>query len=163
MSLFEDSHYQWRETYFVLFDAKKRPSLERIEKVLSGLNQHYELVNADGDSHGRFESLTLLAPDDFAALDICYVEGDEVREQVTQLVAELKINLLEPDDQAKLKRVSHYQGRFDVLHFEQITEADEDEDEAEELLDPTAVLLVLGALAKLTDGVAIDPQSGTLM
>jgi hypothetical protein len=51
---------------------------------------------------------------------------------------------------------------LDVLHFEQITEAGE-EDDQEELLDPSAVLIVLGALAKLTDGIAIDPQSGILM
>ena len=29
MSMFEDSRYRWRETYFVLFDAKRRPTAEK--------------------------------------------------------------------------------------------------------------------------------------
>ena len=31
------------------------------------------------------------------------------------------------------------------------------------MLDPSALLVVLGALAKLTGGVAIDPQAGTFL
>jgi len=162
MSLFEDQHYRWRETYFVLFDSGKRPALERVKHSLSALKQHYTLSNESADKKGRFESLTLLAPDDFAALDICYVGGEEVLEQGTQLAKEIKFTLYDPSDQAKLKRLGKYDGRFDVLHFEQITEVSE-EDDQEEMLDPSAVLIVLGALAKLTDGIAIDPQSGILM
>ena len=48
-----------------------------------------------------------------------------------------------------------------MLHFEQVAEdADEDADD-DEMLDPSALLVVLGALARLTGGVAIDPQAGT--
>ncbi len=32
MSTFERENFQWRETYFVLFDADKRPTLARVEK-----------------------------------------------------------------------------------------------------------------------------------
>lgn len=162
MSMFEDSHYRWRETYFVLFDAKKRPSVEKVKKTLSALKDHFELVNVRGDPQHRFESLTVLAPDDFAALDICYTTGDEVLEQVEQFVTELKPTVLDPADQQKLKHLRHTDGRFDVLHFEQLAEAGDDGDE-DEMLDPSAVLLVLDALARLTDGVAVDPQSGTLL
>jgi hypothetical protein len=31
------------------------------------------------------------------------------------------------------------------------------------MLDPSALLIVLGALAKLTSGVAVDPQAGTFL
>jgi hypothetical protein len=31
------------------------------------------------------------------------------------------------------------------------------------MLDPSALLLIMEALVKLTDGVGIDPQSGALM
>jgi hypothetical protein len=161
MSMFEDEHYRWRETYFVLFDARKRPTREKMEKALSGLSDRYQMANFIADNHGLFESGTVLSPDDFAALDICYVGGDEVKEQVTQLVEEMQLTPVEPADQQKLQRIARSTGRFDVLHFEQLTPGEDDEDD--EMLDPSAMLIVLGALAKLTEGIAVDPQSGTMM
>ena len=47
MSMFEDSRYRWRETYFVLFDAKKRPTLKSVTKTLSALNKRFELTNLE--------------------------------------------------------------------------------------------------------------------
>ena len=161
MSMFEDEHYRWRETYFVLFDAKKRPPHEKMKKVLSSLSDRYQMANFIADSRGLFESGTLLSPDDFAALDICYVGGDEVKEQVSQLVAEMQLTPVEPAEQQKLQRIARSTGRFDVLHFEQLTNGDSEDDD--EMLDPSAMLIVLSALAKLTDGIAVDPQSGTMM
>ena len=162
MSMFEDEHYRWRETYFVLFDVKKRPTEEKTKKVLSSLSSRYQMANFVADSRGLFESGTVLSPDDFAALDICYVGGDEVKEQVAQLVAEMQLTLIESADQQKLHRIAHCTSRFDVLHFEQLTPGEGDEED-DELLDPSAMLIVLNALAKLTDGIAVDPQSGTMM
>ena len=34
MSTFERDEYKWRETYFVLFESAKRPSLKKIEATL---------------------------------------------------------------------------------------------------------------------------------
>ncbi|MFZ5832867.1 MAG: hypothetical protein ACOY3P_22500 [Planctomycetota bacterium] len=160
MSMFESRDYRWRETYFVLFKAQKRPKLKKMQQVLGELSDHYTLQNPTGDDEGRLESLTLISPDDFAALDICYVEGEEVAEQVSGLLKELKSAELGEKGPKQLKRLADCNARLDVLHFEQI--ADEEEDE-EEVLDPTALLLVLAALAKATDGLAIDPQSGTIL
>ena len=39
MSMFEDSRYRWRETYFVLFDAKKRPTLKSVDQDALGAEQ----------------------------------------------------------------------------------------------------------------------------
>ncbi len=64
MSTFENNEYRWRETYFVLFAAAKRPKLKKVEKAVAALDEHYELVNGNADPEGRFESLTVLAPDD---------------------------------------------------------------------------------------------------
>ena len=90
MSMFENSHYRWRETYFVLFDAKKRPKLTTVTKAISALNKRFELSNLSADSAGGFDSLTLTSPDDFAALDICYTGGAEVLEQAASLVEDMK-------------------------------------------------------------------------
>ena len=83
MSTFEDGRFRWRETYFVLFPAEKRPTLKAVQKTLAAINKHYVLSHPGADAHGRFESLTLISPDDFAALDICFTSGQEVTEQTT--------------------------------------------------------------------------------
>ena len=162
MSMFEDGRYRWRETYFVLFDALQRPAVARVKKALAALGNRYEVKNIRGDDQGLFESLTLLAPDDFAALDISYLEGDEVLEQGAELCADLGRAAVGAEEKARLKRIRQCTGRFDVLHFEQLAD-DEDQADDDETLDPGAMLVVLEALAKLTGGIAIDPQSGTII
>jgi hypothetical protein len=162
MSMFENDQYRWRETYFVLFDAAKVPAMKQIEKTLSSLSGRYTLTNMRADAKGRLESLTILAPDDFAALDICYVEGEEVKEQVDGLADELKGLETRAEDRARIERIRKCDARFDILHFEQLTDLD-DVDELDEMLDPSALLAIIDALVKLTDGVAVDPQSGALL
>jgi hypothetical protein len=161
MSTFEDERYRWRETYFVLFSAARRPTLKAVEQRLAAINKRYQLSNPSADDEGRFESLTVVSPDDFAALDVCYTGGDEVLEQGAELVRELAPTT-EPAQRPLLKRIKQCDGRFDVLHFEQVSGAS-DEDEGDDMLDPGALLAVLEELATITDGIAIDPQSGTFL
>ena len=163
MSMFESSEYRWRETYFVLFDSSKRPKLKEVEQALSTINDQYELTNLREDGPGLIDSLTLVSPDDFAALDICYTGGTEVMEQAASLSEELEAAARETGDDAPLKKVRESDGRFDVLHFEEVPDFPEEDDEAGEMLDPSALLLVLGALARITDGVTIDPQAGAFL
>jgi hypothetical protein len=163
MSMFENNQYRWRETYFVLFASKDRPRLGTLQKALHQLDARYELINGSADEDGRFESLTLISHDDFAALDICYTEGEEVREQVQSLVEDLRPMACETGCEAQLKQIKHSDARFDVLHFEEMPESpDDDDDVLDDALDPSALLLVLAELAKLTGGVSVDPQSGTI-
>jgi hypothetical protein len=160
MSTFENDHYRWRETYFVLFPAERRPKLTMVEKKLAGLSKRYTVTDPAGDEEGNFESLTVISPDDFAAMDVCFTSGAEVLEHGEELVQELAATI-EPNQKPLLKKIREYDGRFDVLHFEQIAEADDDD--ADELLDPSALLAVLEELARITGGIAIDPQSGTVL
>jgi hypothetical protein len=162
MSMFENDQYCWRETYFVLFEAERRPKLDALKQALEKLGNHFTLTNLTADETGLVESLTVLAPDDFAALDVCYVEGDEVVEQAVALADELETTDEAGDARARRERIRQLTARFDVLHFEQVVDF-EDEDEAEGMLDPTALLVVLDALAKLTDGIPVDPQAGTML
>jgi hypothetical protein len=162
MSMFENDQYRWRETYFVLFSSGRAPSLKKLKEVLQGLNDRFVLTNVQTDSAGRLESITVLAPDDFAALDLCYVEGDEVREQVALLYDELKPSVAQEADRQRLERLKRLDARFDVLHFEQLAEVGEGE-ELDEMLDPSALLMVLDTLVELTDGIAVDPQAGAML
>lgn len=161
MSMFENNRFRWRETYFVLFHSHRRPKLKKVEHLLGTLSDRYELTEINADDQGRFESLTLISPDDFAALDICYTEGAEVLEQGATLAQELKSASGDPSGEIDVQRVAQCDARFDILHFEQVP--DPTDDEGEEMLDPSALLLVLDALAKLTGGIAIDPQAGTVL
>ncbi len=162
MSTFENDRYRWRETYFVLFPADRRPSLKMVEKRLAALSKRYSLENLAADGDGLIESLTLISPEDFAAMDVCFIGGDEVLEHSEEMIQELS-STVEPEQKAVLKRIKNYDGRFDVLHFEQKNDFGDDDDESDELLDPGALLAVLEQLARITGGVAIDPQSGTIL
>jgi hypothetical protein len=167
MSMFEDNQYRWRETYFVLFDSGKRPMLKAVQEALAGLNEHYLLKHASADRQGRFDSLTLLSPDDFAALDICYTGGEEVLDHAASLAREMESVACEMQETDALRQILRCDARFDVLHFEQIPQEEYDEgnlgEEPDEMLDPSALLMVLGVLAKITGGVAVDPQAGTFL
>jgi hypothetical protein len=168
MSTFERDEYRWRETYFVLFDSVKRPSLKRVERLLHEISPRFVLSNATADEDGRFESITVMSPDDYAALDISFESGEEVKEQGATLREELKSSATDPQERTKLARLPKCDARFDLLHFEQVT-ADEpggsggESDMEDEMLDPSALLLVMDALVEMVDGVGIDPQSGTLL
>ena len=162
MSLFEQPGYQWRETYFVLFDESKRPSADQLEKALAAMNPRFEFRDVRSNDEAQFESLTLLAPDDFAAMDISCVAGEEVREQIPALLDELRPNLESSEDEDRLKQLAGYSAHMDIFHFEQQDFGGSDEGEME-FMDPGGLLLVLERLGELSGGVVIDPQSSSMM
>lgn len=162
MSMFEDDRYRWRETYFIQFEKKNRPMLAEVERRLTMMGEQVELTSPRADEKGRIESLTILAPEDFAALDISYLEDDEVLEQGELFAAELTAAACQEEDDPKIELLRTHAGRFDVLHFEQVAAAG-GRDESDEMLDPSALLLVIDILVELTDGVAVDPQGGAIM
>ena len=51
-------------------------------------------------------------------------------------------------------------GNLVLIHFAEVADGADDSDE---MLDPSALLLVLEALVQLTGGVGVDPQSGSLI
>jgi hypothetical protein len=162
MSMFENDRYRWRETYFVFFNAAARPALKAVKKLVASLNDRFEIINSAADEAGRLESLTVVSPDDFAAMDVCYLEGEEVLEQAVLLAEELQAAGCQPDDRETAQRILGCTGRFDVLHFEQVVES-QDNDDPDDMLDPSALLVVLEALQKLVGGIAVDPQGGTMV
>jgi hypothetical protein len=160
MSLFENNQYQWRETYFVLFRQQDRPTAEKVVAELQQLEPNYQIEGVVADAQGKLESLTLISPHDNAAMDLTYLSGEEVRDQVRELSEEMRAMPLDKEEQEKLKAIASCDARFDVFHFEEITIAADEEDE---LLDPGTLLIVLERLVRVCGGVGVDPQSGTLM
>lgn len=164
MSMFQHPDYQWRETCFVYFHRDHRPLLKQVVETLEALDAGLELSNSQADERGYFESLTVVAPANHAAMDIAYLSGSDIREEAAKLVNELSRADLQPEERDELRRILDCDGRFDVLHFEQIGEEDDTgEGPGDELFDPSALILVLGELSRLTKGVAVDPQSGVVL
>ena len=156
VSLFEDSSYEYRDTFFVHFQVENRPSGDDFRITIDSLGSKYELSKLVEDE-GRLVSATIKSPQDNSAMDISFVQGEEVLEQVRNLMDEFKTITLMGDDQTKLSVLSECNARLDIYHFEQ-TSGGEDE-----MLDPGGLLLVMEKLAKLAQGVGLDPQSNALL
>jgi len=162
MSLFENEEYRWRDTYFVLFHSKHRPSAGEMLQALETLGPRFQVQETRCDDAGRFESMTLVSPDDFSAMDISFIAGEEVEEQVAAMLPGEKTKELTKEEQHKWKLLKGCDARFDVYHFERIVLSDED-NEDEGFLDPGGLLIVLACLSKLCHGVSIDPQAGSVL
>lgn len=160
MSLFENNLYSWRETFFVLFEEKNRPSTEATRQAILSIGGNYEISDLRESAADTFDAMTVISPDDCAAMDLTFISGEEVKEHVAELKEEFSNTGLTDEERTKLETLDQYNARFDVFHFEQLVDFSEEEDE---FMDPGTVLLVLEKLAALCQGVAIDPQSSSIM
>jgi hypothetical protein len=159
----EGDQLEWRDTYFILFQQSGRPTLTQVEAAITDSARHITLENLEADEDGMFESLLVQAPDDHSALEISYEMGDAVIEQSAALAKQLRGEAT-PD---QLKQLLRADARLDVMHFERVN-ADEsfgedDDDFGGDALDPSSLLNVVEALAKLTNGLPIDPASGAIL
>jgi hypothetical protein len=150
--------YRWRETYFIMFSLDRRPTLTQVERVLGEVGRHVQFDNLTADEDGHFESLILQSPDDYAALEISFEAGEAVIEQAVDLAKQLQSDA-DPEQLAQLLKSD---ARLDVMHFERVVQ-DEANDEEEEMLDPSCLLLTVDLLREMTEGIAIDPASGAIL
>ena len=135
----------------------RRPQAKAMEASLAELGSKYDVLNVRARD-GLFESLTIKSPYDFSAMDIAYVEGDDVTTQVGEMLEEFRTMTLIGDDQQKLRQLSTFNARFDIFHFEQVVDSS-----ADDFLDPGGLFLVIQKLVELCGGVGHDPQSKTLI
>jgi hypothetical protein len=157
-----DEQLEWRDTYFVLFKQTDRPTLTQVEAAITESSRRLKLENLEADEDGMFESVLVQAPQDNAALEISYERGEAVAEQSVELAKQMKDDL-EPKH---LQRMLKADARLDIMLFERVRDdMPEDDDEEWEggSLDPASLLNVVGALAKLTHGLPIDPASGAVL
>lgn len=159
MSLFEDSRYLYRDTLFVFFNQENRPDFSVLQQLFRDLGNKFEVSDAVSDGQ-KFESVTIRSPQDYSAMDIVYVRGQEVKDQVKQLIQDFRTVTLTGEDRQKLSLLEACDCRFDIFHFGEVTDSYEEEDE---FLDPGGLLLLLERLAKITGGVSFDPQSHALL
>ena len=154
------NEFEWRETYFILFKANNRPTLTQVERVIGSLSDRLQLQNLRANDEGRFESVMVRSPDDYAAIEISFETGDAVIEQGTELAKQLRSEA----GQEELAKLVSSDARLDLMHFEQMVEgAVIDDDEMGDMLDPSSLLMIVDALVGLTEGVAVDPASGAIL
>ena len=152
--------FEWRETYFILFKANNRPTLTQVEHAIGSLSDRFQLQDLQANDEGRFESLMVRSPDDYAAIEISFETGEAVIEQSTELAKQLRSEA----SQEELAKLVSSDARLDLMHFEQMVEgAVIDDDEMGDMLDPSSLLMIVDALVGLTEGVAVDPASGAIM
>jgi len=163
MSLFDDNLYRWRETYFVFHKRAKRPTAEQVKDALQRLHQKLELEDLKADDQGKFVSATVIAPNAYSAIDIGYVDGEEVAEQLETLPAELKGGAADDAERAQVRKLADCDGRLDLLHFELMVDFGEDDDDFATAFDPGALLAVMETLTELCDGIGVDPAAATVM
>ena len=161
MSLFGDPLFRWRETFMVLFEDSKRPTVTEVEEALARVGK-FDSEQTSESENGLIESLTVTNQIDCVGLDIVYVDGEEAQEQLKELQSEISPEDLLPGQETLLAKLPSCSARLDILHCEQLT-ASVVEDADEECLDHGALLGVAEALAQLLDGVAVDPGSGTFV
>jgi hypothetical protein len=161
----DDDQLEWRDTYFILFDQSNRPTLTQVESAITGASRRLKLENLEADDEGMFESVLVQAPQDNAALEISYETGEAVVAQSADLAKQLKREL----GKKQLEKMLRADARLDVMLFERVRtnawgEEDQDDDDWENgALDPSSLLNVVEALAKLTRGLPIDPASGAIL
>jgi len=151
--------YEWRETYFILFKAGNRPTLTQVEHAIGRLSNRLQFEYLKADEDGRFESMMVRSPDDYAAVEVSYETGDAVIEQASDLAKQLKSDV----NKEQLKTLVAADARLDLMHFEQVDGDAYDDEEPGGMLDPTTLLMVVDALAELTGGVAVDPAAGLIL
>lgn len=157
---------EWRDTYFILFKSSRRPTLTQVEASINKASRQLQLQHLEANDDGLFESVLVQAPQDNAALEISYETGDAVVEQTAELARQMKDEI----EVKQLQQMLDADARLDVMLFERVSgeswsapESEDDEDWESGSLDPSSLLNVVQALAKLTRGVAIDPASGAIM
>ena len=156
MSLFEDDQYQYCDTYFVYFDHEQHPTAKAVVEALQKTDERCEISDVR-ELDGKFEALCLRSPHDASAMDITVVRGDEVREQINELMDEFRTMTLNGDDYQKLDMMKRADTRLDLFHFERVG------DSVEPAFDPGGLFLVLQKLNQVCSGVGLDPQSKTLI
>lgn len=165
MSEEHEDQLEWRDTYFVLFKQSDRPTVSQVEAAITESSKRLKLENLEADEDGMFESVLVQAPQDNAALEISYERGDAVAEQSVELARQMKEDL----GPKQLRKMLSADARLDIMLFERVPDefadsGDDDEDDWEtSALDPSSLLNVVGALAKLTGGLPIDPASGAVL
>lgn len=153
MSLFENSLFEYCDTFFVFLELENMPMTKAVEASLAELGSRY-VVEDVKEADGKFLSATVRSPADFSGMDFNFVSGDEVADQMKTLGEELRNMTLHGAEQDTLKRMLNFNARYDVFHFEERNANNEDE-----FLDPGGLLLVLEKLASTCDGISYDPQS----
>ncbi len=161
MSMFDHPEYEWRETFFLFHRPDKRPMAADVKQSLMVANPGFEICELHGNDEGELASMTVIATETYSAIDLSYAESDDLGEQIAELKQEL--TPIDDDERKKMNRISGSDMRLDLLHFERMIPGSEDGDDTGGFFDPGALILIINTIAKMSEGVGVDPVSATIM
>ena len=159
MSLFEDPQFEYTDTFFVFFKRENLPVAALVESSIDSLGDRYQPKNL-ALKEGAFESMTVLSPLDYSAVDIVLDLNTEVATQIDEIQNEFRALTLSGDDRSRLEDLKDCDARFDLFHFEKLVSGNNDPDA---FIDPGGLLIVLEKLRDMCSGVGVDPQSQMLL
>ena len=107
----------WRETYVVFFESAARPTLTQLEAAVGNAGRRMLMENLQANEDGHFKSVMVQAPEDNAALDIRYEEGEAITERVMTLADQMREDL----DDAQMAKLLKADAWLEVMHFEKMT------------------------------------------
>lgn len=122
MSLYDDSRYNWRETYFVFTDAARRPALDRLKRELSRTipSLTFQTRNAgDTESDALLESLCVISEENHSGVEILWSGGEQLVLEIEALAKELSKHA-SPREKNKIEQMKTATGKIEVLHFERL-------------------------------------------
>ena len=99
----EQDQLAWRETYFILFQKHDRPTLTQVESAVGESGRRLVMEHLQADDDGLFQSVLVQAPEDNAALEISYEQGEAVIEQSAELAKHMQ-KLVDSEVLAQLLR-----------------------------------------------------------
>ena len=138
MSLFENDQYEYTDTFFVFFKRENLPNAETVKAAIAELGDRYQFGKI-AFREEQFESMTILSPQDFSAVDIVMDPNADVPTQIEELITEFRTLTLTGDDRDKLSRFKECNTRFDLFHFEQKVSGNTDPDA---FIDPGGLLIL---------------------
>lgn len=106
----------WLETYFIVFAAKRRPTLAQVEHALADAGPHLRLENPAANDDGLFQSILIESPEDHAAVEVSFDSSEQVVEQNLEWAKQLQKQLTAK----QLQRMVGADARFEVAHFERV-------------------------------------------
>lgn len=160
MSLFERGNYRWRETYLIFFDREHRPVAEIVQSAVRRLGDRFEILDVQSNATGHLDTMTIVIRGESSAMDILYTSGEDLDEQLPEVLDDLRRNPEAMSCQAQMEAVSGATARLDILHFQR---ASDDDAQSDDDADPSSLFVVLDCLGHLCRGVAVDPQSACFL
>ncbi|MDO4549791.1 MAG: hypothetical protein Q4C96_00895 [Planctomycetia bacterium] len=167
-SFFNNPEYEWRETFFIMFNEKKcsRLTSERISGMLKDSPYSSLEVKIFGAAaEGGFRRILFSSPLNKAVVEVYFHQGESVLRQSREFYDGLYA-ILDMSERLKWQEILNFTACYELVYFEYFVKPlkiAEEFSEDDSNYDPGMLLFLLEKLTHHSHGVALDPQSGMIL